>query len=88
LSFDVWLDPNVSSELREPNGLRKELEQLYMYVAFLPLLASGDLGWWLINYSVRPSLDSRRKTPAGKRGNTDERDALIRVQARSLLLAL
>jgi hypothetical protein len=32
LSFDVWLDPNVSSQLPEPNGLRKELEQLYMYV--------------------------------------------------------
>ena len=32
LTFDVWLDPNVSSEIPEPNGLRKELEQLYMYV--------------------------------------------------------
>lgn len=30
LSFDVWLNPNVCSELPEPNGLRKELEQLYM----------------------------------------------------------
>lgn len=30
LSFDVWLDPTVCSELPEPNGLRKELEQLYM----------------------------------------------------------
>jgi len=26
-------------------------------------------------------LDSRRKTLEGKRGNTDERDALTRVQA-------
>lgn len=34
LSFDVWLDPTVCSQLPEPNGLRKELEQLYMYVAF------------------------------------------------------
>ena len=34
LSFDVWLDLSVCSELPEPNGLRKELEQLYMYVAF------------------------------------------------------
>ena len=34
LSFDVWLDPTVCSQLPEPNGLRKELEQLYMYVVF------------------------------------------------------
>jgi len=33
LSFDVWLDPTVCSQLPEPNGLRRELEQLYMYVA-------------------------------------------------------
>lgn len=30
LSFDVWLDLTVLSQLPEPNGLRKELEQLYM----------------------------------------------------------
>ena len=30
LSFDVWLDPSVCTVLPEPNGLRKELEQLYM----------------------------------------------------------
>ena len=30
LAFDVWLDPNVCSQPIEPNGLRKELEQLYM----------------------------------------------------------
>ena len=34
LSFDVWLDPTVCSELLEPDGLRKELEQLYMYVPY------------------------------------------------------
>ena len=32
LSFDVWLDPTVCSQLPEPNGLRDELEQLYMCV--------------------------------------------------------
>ena len=30
LSFDVWLDLNTCSQLTEPNGLRKELEELYM----------------------------------------------------------
>ena len=30
LSFDVWLDPSACSEVPEPNGLRRELEQLYM----------------------------------------------------------
>ena len=35
LSFDVWPDLNVVFPgLPEPNGLRKELEQLYMYVVF------------------------------------------------------
>jgi hypothetical protein len=30
LSFDIWLDPTICPDLPEPNGLRKELEQLYM----------------------------------------------------------
>jgi len=44
LSFDVWLDPIVCSELPEPNSLRKELEQLYMYVVPHPPYRSGGSG--------------------------------------------
>jgi len=31
LSFDVWLDPTVCPQLPEPSGVRKELEQLYIF---------------------------------------------------------
>jgi hypothetical protein len=49
LSFDVWLDPTTCSELPEPNGLRKELEQLYMQVSFQSL---KDVTRQLINYPL------------------------------------
>ena len=45
LSFDVWLDPTVCPELPEPNGLRKELDPLYMY-AVLQFLRSPPSIWY------------------------------------------
>lgn len=53
LSFDVWLDPTICSQLPEPNGLRKELEQLYMCVTFqIPVSPPMNMEWWLIDCSV------------------------------------
>ena len=79
LSFDVWLDPTTCSDLPEPNKLRKELEQLYMCVTYLSILPGFD---------ATSFVDSRRKTLAGRRGGTDELDALTRVRAQSAPPAL
>ena len=87
LSFDVWLDLTVCPQLPEPSGVRKELEQLYMYVACSPLASGGNCV--VANQPLgRPFSDVKRKTPVDRRGATDGQGALTRAQVQSPPLTL